>query len=157
LCRDESAQAQTPGLDLREAAERQLARPRQRARQRTLGAHRQCRVAMLERCEPRDEISAFGETLDAERALAWRWQAVGGIDERGDALGESESFQPGRGDDDRIVLAVVELAQARADVAAQRFDLELRKAVAQLAFAPQARRADARAGRQCRERGKSVR
>ena len=56
-----------------------------------------------------------------------------------------EPLQAGRGEDDRVVSAFVELAQARVHVAAQRLDDELRKALAQLRLAPQARSADDRA------------
>ena len=61
-------------------------------------------------------------------------------------------FEPGRREHDRVVLAFVELAQPRVEVAAQRLDLHVRTQRAQLHDAPQARGADARAVRQFVER-----
>ena len=56
-----------------------------------------------------------------------------------------EALQAGAGEHDRVVLAGVELAQARVDVAAQFEHHEVRAQRAQLALAAQAGRADARA------------
>jgi len=56
------------------------------------------------------------------------------------------------GENDRVVAALVELAQACVHVAAKRLDHEPRVARTQLAFAPQAGSADARARRHRRKR-----
>ena len=70
-----------------------------------------------------------------------------------------EPLQPGRCEDDRVVATLVELAQARVDVAAQRLDSQLRIALAQLRLAAQARRADDRVVREApkAQRGASKR
>ena len=58
----------------------------------------------------------------AQRPPAGRWQSCGGFTPVADALAQSQAFQAGRSQHDRVVLALVQLAQARVQVAAQRFD-----------------------------------
>ena len=98
-----------------------------------------------------DDVGAIGAAFERERALPDGGQAVLRIEQRRDPLAEAQPLQTRGGEDDRVVLALVELAQPRVDVAAQRHDRQQRIALAQLRFAAQARRADARAARQLGE------
>ena len=65
-----------------------------------------------------------------------------------DAVGPAQALQTGFGQDDGVVLAVVELLQARVDVAPQIGDEQVRPGVEELGLAAQARRADTGTGRQ---------
>src|SRR3546814_3199213 len=65
-----------------------------------------------------------------------------------DACVETKPQQAGTGQDDRVVLAGIELGQAGVDVAAQVQQFQIGAARTQLCLAPQGRRADARASRQ---------
>ena len=69
--------------------------------------------------------------------------------ERGrDALIQAEPLQAGGGENNRIVFAIIELAQAGLHIAAQGLDFQMRITGTQLGFAAQARRAHHRARRQ---------
>jgi len=86
-----------------------------------------------------------GAVFDRDRALRRGRQPFRWFEPAADAARFAEAFQARAGEDDRVVVAGVELGQARVDVAAQRPHLERREALAQLRLAPQARRADDRA------------
>ena len=73
-----------------------------------------------------------------------------------DPPGQPEPLQPGRGEQDRVVVAAVELGEARLDVAAQRGELQARVARRDLRGAAQAGGAHARPRRQRAERGVAV-
>lgn len=83
-----------------------------------------------------------GQYLDAERALSRRRRRLLGSERRLDSRFETEANQPRSGENDRVVLPFVELAQAGIEIAAQRFDLELRISGAQEYLAPQLEGAD---------------
>ncbi len=106
----------------------------------------------MQRREPCGELRAVGANLDAERALARRGQTVFGIEQRADAIGETQALQTCRGQNDRRVLAAIELGEPRIEIAAQRPHIEMRIAHAQHRFTPQARGADHGTGRQRGER-----
>jgi hypothetical protein len=89
-------------------------------------------------------VAAF----DAHRSLAHGRQALGRVEPGTDALGEPQTLQAGRGQDDCIEIPGVELGQAGVDVAAQRDDVQRRERGPQLGLAPQAGGADAGPGRQ---------
>src|SRR5271170_47011 len=94
---------------------------------------------MIKRCYEFDQIATFGATFNADRALSRRWQTLLGRDQQRDTVGKSKPLESRGGKDDPCILPVVELAKPGLHIAAQRFDLELRKACAQLTFAAQAR------------------
>src|SRR5262249_58582923 len=128
---DEPAQPQASLFPLRERADRRMTIARQRARERALGGGRERRAEVRERRERGDDIGTIGATFEGERALPGRRQTLVGLEQRADAIAVTEALQSRGREDDRVVPRFVELAQARVDVAAQRFDTELRKALAQ--------------------------
>src|SRR5436190_990416 len=77
--------------------------------------------------------------FERDGALTDGGEAVFGVEDRGDAIGEAEPLQACGGEDDRGVVTLVETVEPRVDVAAKRLDPELRIALAQLRFATQAR------------------
>ena len=108
---------------------------------------------MRERREQVDQIVPVGPHLDAERALPRGRQHRVDIERNPDPVLEPEPLEPGRGQHDRVVQALVELAQAGVEVATQRLDSQIRPQRPQQHDAAQARRADHGALRQLLERG----
>src|SRR5207248_5858436 len=94
--------------------------------------------------------------FERDGALTDGGEAVFGVEDRGDAIGEAEPLQACGGEDDRGVVTLVETVEPRVDVAAKRLDPELRIALAQLRFATQARRADCASWRHLGERAMGV-
>ncbi len=80
-----------------------------------------------------------------------------GSSAEGDARLQTQPHQPGGGEDDHVGLAIVELAQAGVDVAAQRHHLEIGAQLAQQARAPGRRRAHPGAGGDRGERRRTAR
>ena len=103
------------------------AAPAERAAHRALGAHAERRRAVGERREQRSDL---GARRPGTRCRARPARAPAGISSTSrrarDARIEAEPRQPGGGEHDRVVLAAIELGEARVDVAAQQADLELR-------------------------------
>jgi membrane protein YqaA with SNARE-associated domain len=120
--------------------------------ERALGARREGRGCVLEGREEGGQVGARLQVLDREDALRDRRERRRGRDGRADALLEPEAAQARHGEDDGVVLAAIELGEPRVHVAAQRAEGKARERAAQLAFAPQARGADDRAGGHRRER-----
>lgn len=112
---------------------------------------------IVQRREPRGDIGAARGDLDAERALPRGGQAVVDVEQRADPRGEAETLEARGGEDDRRVIAAVELREPRVEIAAQRPHVEPRMARAQHRLAAQARRADDGARRQRVERRVIVR
>ena len=105
------------------------------------------------RSRPRSAGSSVAAHLDAERALAGRRQHLGRASKTAaDARLQAEPHEPGGGQHDGVVAAVVELAQPGVEVAAQRLDAQVGAQRAQLHQPAQARRADAGALGQLGER-----
>src|SRR6185437_15534089 len=142
---DESLQRERAAVGMREAPERHLAAALDDEAERALGARRAGGLRILEGCEQRGDVGAVAPIFDREDALADGGQRERLRKRRADARLEAEAAQPRRGEDDRVVLAGVELGEARVHVAAQRPEAKPREGVAQLALAPQARGADERA------------
>jgi len=132
--------------------ERHFATAAERARHRAFRLDRERGVFIVQRCEPRGEIGAVRANLDAERALPRCRQALGRIEQRTDARFQTETLQTRRREDDRRVLAAVELGETRIEIAAQRPHFEMRKARANHRLATQARRTDDAPRRQRIER-----
>jgi len=95
------------------------------------------------------DFSIGTATFDTDGALATGRQAVVDTDRRGDTVFESQPDQAGRCEDDRVVLAGIELGQAGIDVAAQKADFQIGTARQQLRLTTQAGGADDTAGEQC--------
>src|SRR5207253_2967629 len=77
-----------------------------------------------------------------KRTLANCRETIRRIDERHDALPESQALEPRCGKDHGGVSTLVELAQPRVDVTSQGLDLDRRTALSQLRLTTQARSAD---------------
>ena len=107
---------------------------------------------MAQRGQPLAQPGVVAPHFDRQRTLPRRRQHLIVSKALGDARAELQADQPRGGEHNRIVVAFVELAQARVEVAAQRFDLQVGPQAQQLHHAPQARGADARTGRQGLER-----
>jgi hypothetical protein len=63
--------------------------------------------------------------LDAQRALPGRRDHAGRLEQRADARRQAQALQACRGQHDGVEAALVELAQPRVEVAAQRLDLQV--------------------------------
>ena len=95
-------------------------------------------IHMMQRFQQRVDTRIVAATFDADGALPDGRQAVLGLNRGADAFPEAETNQAGRCQDNRIVVTGIQLAQARVDIAAERFDFQVRTAIAQLALSPQA-------------------
>src|SRR5687767_11079109 len=87
-------------------------------------------------------------SLDGDDALSGGGYADFGGNRGRDAIRASEPPQPGRGEDERVVLARIELAEPCAQVSAHGLEGRARKTPGQLCDAPDAARADARSMRE---------
>ena len=103
---------------------------------------------MVERQQHVNQIGSVRGDFYAQRALPCGGQAVGGEKHGLDACVQAQPFQPCGGENNGIVVAVIQLGEAGLHVAAQRADGEMREAGAQLRFAAQAGCADDCAVRQ---------
>src|ERR1035437_8528270 len=83
--------------------------------------------------------------FDAERSLSGGGAHDFGGDDLLHQFHLAEALQPGRGEDDRVVLALLEFAQARVNVAAQRMSVEVGADGLELRLVAQAGCADTRA------------
>jgi len=81
------------------------------------------RRGMVER---RHEVRLTRPHLQRQRALPRLRHERGWIEQEGDALSQPEADQTGRSQDDRVGLAVIELAQPGVDVAPQWHHLQIR-------------------------------
>src|SRR5690606_12747546 len=121
------------------------AAPLEIAEEPALGLHADARAGLLERREELPEVVAIERALDGQRALTHGGQAdVEGEGRERARTVEVEPPEPRRGQHDRVEVALVEPAETRLDVAAQRVDLEVRTARLELRFAPEGRGPDAR-------------
>ena len=98
------------------------------------------------RCSSRGGV-AFAD-FDAERALSCGGTHDFGGNDLFDQFRLAQALQSGRGEDDGVVFSLLEFAQARVDIAAQRMNVEIGADGLELRLAPQAGCADARALRQ---------
>lgn len=155
--RHAARQVQLARAPHRMRGERHLAAAAERARHHPLGLDRERGLRVVQRCEPRGDVVAVRSDFDAERALARGGRARVDVEQRADPRFEAEALQAGGRQDDRRVIAAIELRQARVEAGAQRQHVQVRVARAQHRLAAQARRADHGAGRQRVERRVVVR
>jgi hypothetical protein len=118
-------------------SDRNLAAALQVARQGALGADATCGVGIVERRKQRGDARIAGAIFDRDRALRGGRQPFRWFQPAADTAGFAESVESGAGEDDRVVVAGVELVQARADVAAQVEHCQIRTQRAQLRLSPQ--------------------
>ena len=103
------------------------------------GAHPGGGLGVIERRQQGQQLGIVGTAFDAQRALAAGRQADFGRQFVGDARIQPQPAQPGSGEDDRVEVAGIELAQPGLDVAAQAEHLEIGARFADLQAAAQAR------------------
>src|SRR5581483_5059403 len=139
---------QLVAVHARVTRDRHVARTAEPRIHRSLGRQARRHANRVQRREQRARRRIVVAALDADDALPDRRHELIDLEARADALAEAEPIEAGAGEQDRIELAFVELAQTRADVAAQLGDLQIGTARAQLRLATQARGADTRAMRQ---------
>ncbi len=108
---------------------------------------------MVEPAHPGAGGLVVGANLDRHRPLGDRRQEAVERQILGDVALETEPLHPGRGEDDRVVLALLDPAHPRRHVAAQVDELEVGAIAREERPAPQTAGADAPARRQRRETG----
>ena len=84
--------------------------------------------------------AAIVASLHRQRALSHRWTHHAGIEDFSDSILQAQAPQSGRGENDGIVAAFIQFAQARVDVAANVFDLQIGTPRSKLRGAAQANR-----------------
>src|SRR2546421_2213492 len=92
----------------------------------TLGRGRKRRLGVREQREYGDYVGAIGAAFQRQRALADSGQTVVGIEQGGDATRVAQALETGGSENDRRILAVVQLLQPRVHIAAKRLDVEPR-------------------------------
>ena len=107
------------------------------------GADAAKRRRVAERCEQRRRQRVAGAAFDGDRTLRGGRQPLRWCQSCADARAETEPIEPGAGEDDRVVVADVELGKTRIDVAAQIAQIEIRTQRTQLCLPAQRRCADA--------------
>jgi hypothetical protein len=137
--------------------QRHFATAAQCARHHPLSLHGRRRVRVMQRRKPRFQLRAPRANLDAERALSGGRQTVVRVKMGTDPLAQTQTLETGRGQDNRRVIAAVELREPRVQIAAQRLHNQLRITHAQHCLAAQAGRADHAARGQRGERVVGVR
>ena len=95
-------------------------------------------------CSARRHFSSSRANLDGDDALTGRRHALVAAESRRDPVAEPEAAQSGGGEDQRVVLSRIELAQPGVDVAADRRRRRRRERPTQLRDAPEAARPDGR-------------
>ena len=124
--------------------------------QRPLGIHPVGGIGMVQRRQQGMDLAVGGAALDPHGALAASRQAVFGADRGTDATLEAETNQPGGSQDDRVVLAGIQLGQTGINVATEELDFQVGAARQQLGLTAQTGSADHATGRQRIEIGVGV-
>src|SRR4030067_1140816 len=88
-----------------------LAAARQRAAQGAFRKYAGGGIGMVQRLQQGDHIGPVGAAFDAQRTLSDRGQTVFAADQRADALAQPQAVQPGGGEDDGGILALMQFAQ----------------------------------------------
>ena len=111
---------------------------------------------MSERGQRVDQIAPVGTHLNAERTLPGGREHLLRLKGAANAFCQTQAFQPGSGQHNRLVLAFVQLAQAGVDVATQRHDIQIGSQAFQQHQPTQTGGADHCTGRQRVQRRKMV-
>ena len=135
-----------------ERTERHLATAFEHAQQRALGAHRQARHAVIERGQPAQGGLVIRACADADHSLRHGRRPGADAQVLGDLRRQAEALQPRGGENDRIVVTLLQALDACRHVAAQLEQHHIRTGACQERAAPQAAGADARTLRQRAER-----
>ena len=124
----------------RQGGDRGMAIAPQSGEEGALGIDRFMGGMMVDRGEQRAQVGAFGQDLDADRALR-----RGGEQIDGHAGGDAEPVEPGGGEQGGVDLAAFDLGQAGLDIAADRQRVKIGPPRQQLRRPPRRRGADPRA------------
>ena len=100
------------------------------------------------RAERGDQVGVVGAALDRERALAGCGQHLERVEDLGDLVEAAQAGQSGAGQDDRVDLALADLADPGVDVAADALDLQAEAERLELAHPARGAGAEAAADRQ---------
>ena len=96
---------------------------------------------MIECVKNSDQLRIVRQALDTDDALRRGWQHLCRQELLADVLPELQTLKSCGGQDDCVVVAVLEFLESRIDVAAQRLDLEVRAHHLELRLPAQARTA----------------
>ena len=132
------------GTGRHERTDRRLAAPAQRFHDRTLGLERGARHGVVDRLDSPTNVVVALADLDRDDALARRRQARRSGNPECDSRRQAQPAQSGSRENHGIVLAVVELAEPRVQVAADLLEACVREQAFQLCHAAHAARADDR-------------
>ena len=110
-----------------QGANRRLASAAQRLDDRTLGIERERRNGVRDGADSLCDTFVSGADFNRDDALAGRGNARADRQRERDPVREAESPQPGCGQNERPVLACVELSQTRIQVAANRGEVRVRE------------------------------
>src|SRR5690606_9817433 len=124
--RHQSIDSQRIALDLRVSGQRHLARTAPHPRAPALGSRTRCRVGASERLEPLCQFGTRFENFYAQRPLPSSRQTDVGTEQTADTFAQPQAAQTCRRQNDGVVFAPVELAQAGVEIATQRLDPQLR-------------------------------
>src|SRR5438067_7933955 len=116
--RDESAQPQLAAARESIGGKRRATAPRELLSERALGSGRERGVAVGEGRKRCNDVAPVRPAFERDGALTDGGEAVFGVEDRGDAIGEAEPLQACGGEDDRGVVTLVETVEPRVDVAA---------------------------------------
>ncbi len=138
-------------MQRRVRANRNLAPSSQRRQHRPFGRDRDSSFNVFQAPADLARFTGIVSSLHCQRSLTNRGTHHLRIQQFRDAVLPTQAPQPGRGQNDRVVLTFVQLSQTRIQVAANVGNLQVRPHDAQLRRSPQRRRADARASSEVRQ------
>ena len=134
--------------DPRVAADRRAAGAVEHGEESALRGHGGRGIGVVDLGDQRAGRGVIGAGLDADRALAHRRQKFVDVEQCRRGVEQAEPLQAGDGEQRRVGLAGLDLAQACLDVAAQRHDGEVRPQALDQGLPPQRCGADHGAARQ---------
>jgi hypothetical protein len=134
------------------AADRRPARAVQHGQKRTFAGQCTGGVGVVDRHQQIARAPIVGAGLDADGALPDRRQEFIDIEDRRGGIGQTQTLEPGQRQQSRVGDTLIELAQPRLDVAAQRHNVQIGTQPLHHRLPPQRRGADAGAARQLRNR-----
>ncbi|MNV59011.1 hypothetical protein D3C71_1514110 [compost metagenome] len=114
-----------------------MAAAMQRAVHRPLRFHTGARGGVIQASKQRHQRGIAAIAFHRHCTLCWCRQPLRRLQAGDDAIAQAQPFQPGHGQHDGVVAAVVELGQTGVDVAAQVQQLQVRAQRTQLGLAAQ--------------------
>src|SRR6202030_4247942 len=123
-----------------ESADGNLAASTETVEQGALAGGGGAGVGVIQKAQERTRFGVTFTNFDTQRSLSGGGAHDFGGDNLLDQFGFAEAFQPGRGENDGVVLSLLEFAQAGIHIAAQGMDVEIGPNGLELCLAAQARR-----------------